>query len=174
MLWIRSTFSSVATAVIPDFGFACSPSLKTSIRLLVYLQGNMALGSDVHLDFRQAPIPNPLFVSCCHPTPSLSQAGCKYVSNRRHSGSVMTKAIKKKKIEVMNASESANLSLLPHSALGLCFWGFFPPFFPGKCDEGGWSGSGYVQIFRQSLSNKWISVSSIIRLAVAPIICCEL
>lgn len=57
----------------------------------------------------------------------------------------------------------------------VCVFGVFsPPFFPGKCDEGGWSGSGYVQIFRQSLSDKWISVSSIIRLAVAPIICCEL
>lgn len=70
---------------------------------------------------------------------------------------------------------NANLFLPPHSALGLRFWGFFfPLLFPGKCDEGGWSGSGYVQIFRQSLSNKWISVSSIICLAVAPIICCEL
>lgn len=74
----------------------------------------------------------------------------------------------------MNASESSILSLPLHSALGLCFWGFSSPLFPGKCDEGGWSGSGYVQIFRQSLSNKWISVSSIIHLAVAPIICCEL
>lgn len=162
----------MATAIIPDFGFACNLSLNSSTRLLVYLQGKMALGSGVSLDFTQVPIPNSLLVSCCHPTPSLAQAGCKYISNLHHSCSVMTRAIKK--IEVMNASESANLSLPPHSALDLCFWGFFPPPFPGRCDEGGWSGWGYVQIFSQSLSNKWISVSSIIRLAVAPIICCEL
>lgn len=62
----------MAAAVIPDFGFACSPPLKPSIKLLVYLQGKMALGSDVSLDFTQAPIPNPLLVSCCHPTPPLA------------------------------------------------------------------------------------------------------
>lgn len=172
-LWIRSTFSSVATAVIPDFGFAWSPSLKPSIRLLVYLQGKMALGSGVSLDVTQAPIPNLPLVSCCHPTPSLAQAGCKYISNLHHSCSFMTRAIKKK-IEYMNPSESANLSLPPHSALGLRFLGLSPS--PPLSWEMWWRRVEWLRLCTniQSLSNKWISVSSIICLAVAPIICCEL
>lgn len=159
----------MATAVILNFGFACSPPLKPSIRLLVYLQQKMVLGSDVSLDFTQVPIPNPPLISCCHPTPSLAQAGCKYISNLHHSCSVMTRAIKNR-IHECKSLPSSPFCPRPE-VLGLFF---SPLLFPGKCDEGGWSGSGYVQIFRQSLSNKWISVSSIICLAVAPIICCEL
>lgn len=96
------------------------------------------MGSGVSLDVTQAPIPNLPLVSCCHPTPSLAQAGCKYISNLHHSCSVMTRAIKKK-IEYMNPSESANLSLPPHSALGLRFLGLPPPtsFLGNVMKEGG-------------------------------------
>lgn len=124
MLWIRSAFSSVATAIIPDFGFACNLSLNPSTRLLVYLQGKMALGSGVSLDFTQVPIPNSLLVSCCHPTPSLAQAGCKYISNLHHSCSVMTRAIEKNRsYERIRVCKS-----LPSSPFcsRLVFLGFFP------------------------------------------------
>lgn len=171
MLWIRSTFSSMATAVIPDFGFAWSPSLKLSIRLLVYLQGKMSLGLGVSLDVTQAPIPNLPLVSCCHPTPSLAQAGCKYISNLHHSSSVMTRDIKKNRIyECIRVCKSLPSSpFCPRlEVLGL------PP--PPLSWEMWWRRVEWLRLCTniQSLSNKWISVSSIICLAVAPIICCEL
>lgn len=173
---VDQAFLSWLLIITLTSGSACSPSEKRPTTLLIFLWQDRALWSDGTLSFRQAGVsshPSPLLAPHGLPTPPHVEAGSKYLSNLHCSGSVMTRAIK----TTINASESANLSFPPCSALGFCFvLALFSPLppFPRKCDEGGWGGSSYVQIFRQSLSNKWVSVSSIICLAVALIICCEL
>ena len=132
----------------------------------------MALQSDVTLGFRQAGYHPPLAPHSL-PTTPLVEAGCKCISNLQCSGSVMARAIKIAMKKSISLQISYFLPIQPQASV--LFLSCFPlPPLPRKCDEGGWGGSGYVQIFRQSLRNKWISVSSIICLAVAPIICCEL